>query len=61
MAHRNLTSTSLNDISDKPEKDQVSSRSSLLLGMCLERSCMLGKGLSPEKGVSIFVADSSTL
>lgn len=32
MAHRNLTSTSLNDISDKPEKDQVSSRSSLLSG-----------------------------
>lgn len=24
MAHRNLTSSSLNDISDKPEKDQVS-------------------------------------
>lgn len=45
MAHRNLTSTSLNDISDKPEKDQVSSRSSLLSGMCLERSWMLGKGL----------------
>lgn len=43
MAHRNLTSTSLNDISDKPEKDQVSS--SLLSGMCLERSWMLGKGL----------------
>lgn len=24
MTHRNLTSSSLNDISDKPEKDQVS-------------------------------------
>lgn len=59
MAHRNLTSTSLNDISDKPEKDQVSSRPSLFLGMSLERSWMLGKGLLctlalETRGVSIF-------
>lgn len=30
MTHRNLTSSSLNDISDKPEKDQVSKEFLLL-------------------------------
>lgn len=43
MTHRNLTSTSLNDISDKPEKDQVSFRFRLRLVMCMVRSWMLGK------------------
>lgn len=43
MTHRNLTSTSLNDISDKPEKDQVSSRFGLGLVMCTVRSWMVGK------------------
>jgi len=43
MTHRNLTSSSLNDISDKPEKDQVSFRSSLRLVACMVRSWMLGK------------------
>ncbi|NXV51858.1 S4A4 protein, partial [Uria aalge] len=42
MAHRNLTSTSLNDISDKPEKDQVSFSLRLRLVMCTVRSWMLG-------------------
>lgn len=44
MTHRNLTSTSLNDISDKPEKDQVSFGFRLRLVMCMVRSWMLGKG-----------------
>lgn len=43
MTHRNLTSTSLNDISDKPEKDQVSFRFRLHLVMCVVRSQVLGK------------------
>lgn len=43
MTHRNLTSTSLNDISDKPEKDQVSFRFRLHLVMCVVRSRVLGK------------------
>lgn len=43
MAHRNLTSTSLNDISDKPEKDQVSCRFRPRLVVCVVRSWMLGE------------------
>ena len=42
MAHRNLTSTSLNDISDKPEKDQVSFRFRRRLVMRTVRSWMAG-------------------
>lgn len=44
MTHRNLTSSSLNDISDKPEKDQVSKDfSSLKLKIdCVSRRCWVG-------------------
>jgi hypothetical protein len=44
MTHRNLTSSSLNDISDKPEKDQVS-RDFLSLGFKtghVSKGCWVG-------------------
>lgn len=44
MTHRNLTSSSLNDISDKPEKDQVRKDfSSVKLQIdCVSERCWVG-------------------
>lgn len=56
MTHRNLTSSSLNDISDKPEKDQVSKEFLPVLKTKIERACR-----GAENGSAVLFASLSMM